>query len=209
MQHPLSPAFQYFDRAVFAFVNAQRDMLPPDKVSHLIAMAAHGCDSLTEALDTLAKSDWKGNGDLVHKVRTLRHRNVLKRVRNADLHGHPLPVCVLGIDTFEMRSAPGKPVQLQSSHGVGVQVQFEGMRPKKRWNPKDHKHADIKNIDCAIHWGCREGELTVYDPSTSSTVRLLPAIGEYLADCQALFRAVPRENLPPDEPTADGRKSEQ
>lgn len=50
----MNPALlRYFDRAVWAFRNANNDSLPLNAKSHLIAVSLHACQSLKESLEHL------------------------------------------------------------------------------------------------------------------------------------------------------------
>ncbi|MBX3097825.1 MAG: hypothetical protein KF812_13300, partial [Fimbriimonadaceae bacterium] len=130
----------YFERAVFTFNNACNPEAEPRIRAMLTAFCVHACQSLREALQRLADKE-PGNGEkLIKAVADLPFAALIEEVRNHDIHGSPIPVCDPTVISSMWVANPDKPMQLTSSHGVGVTVQMHGAKPKVKLSPKDQKH---------------------------------------------------------------------
>ncbi len=160
---------RYWERVVFTFNHLHDLKTEPPMKAMLTAFCIHATQSVTEALLKLAEV--RKDDDLKASVESLQYSQLLEHVRNHDLHGNPIPVCD---DKWNFVIATGgkKPMTLTSSHGVGVQVQMHGAKPKVRLSKKDQKHGKFSPGD-AISFQCSEGVLGVYDASTSQTYDLL------------------------------------
>jgi hypothetical protein len=182
-----SQARQYFHRASWALHNSTNDKLEPIVKSHLMAMAVHACQSLREHLDYLAAE--KTHAELNAALKILPHAQLIENIRNMDLHGWPLPICDPRVIEAAMVSKPGQPVQLTSSHGVGVSLQMHGPKPKVRRTRKDLreslKHANV-TFEHTVSWQCDNGRLIVHDFSTGKDYLLLEVLRSFLQQCEAL-----------------------
>ncbi len=190
---------QYFDRAAWALHNAGNDALPLSVKSHLTAAAVHACQSLKESLDQLIEEEGSDT-QLAEAIKTLPHTEFIENVRNMDLHGWPLPVCDPKVNMVAMVSKPGKPITLSSSHGVGVSMQMDGLKPKVHRTPKDLKHGQVTIGGATVSYGCIDGKLIVHDFSTKKDYVLLSALRSFLKRCHPLIKdRMPATNAPTEE----------
>jgi hypothetical protein len=180
-----SHAHQYFHRAAWALHNATNAQLEPIVRSHLTAMAVHACQSLKERLDQLAADT--ADELFATALKNLPHTQLIENTRNSDLHGWPLPVCDPRAVSMTMVSKPGHPIQLMSSHGVGVSLQMHGPAPKVRRAPKDLKHANVTFAQ-AVSYQCEGGKLFVHDFCTGKNYLLLEVLDAFLQQCQPLVQ---------------------
>lgn len=160
---------RYWKRVVFTFNHLHNLKTEPHMRAMLTAFCVHATQSVTEALRKLAEV--RKDDNLKASIDALEFSPLLERVRNHDLHGNPIPVCDDKWN-FVIATSGKKPMTLTSSHGVGVQVQMHGAKPKVRLSKKDQKHGKFSPGD-AISFQCNEGVLGVYDASTSKTYDLL------------------------------------
>lgn len=179
---------QYFDRAAWALRNATNDALESNVKSHLSAMAVHACQSLQESFDQAAGQETDGDKSLAAAMKDLPHANLIKNIRDMDLHGWPLPICDPKVHMVAMVSKPGHPIELSSSHGVGVSMQMDGLTPKVHRAPKDLKHATVTLGGATVSYGCDEGKLIVHDFSTGKDYLLLGVLRSFLERCHALIK---------------------
>ena len=184
MNHPV---IQYFDRAAWALHNAGNDALPLSVKSHLTAVAVHACQSLRESLDQLVEEEGSDT-QLAEAIKALPHTEIIENVRNMDLHGWPLPVCDPKVQVVAMVSKPGKPITLSSSHGVGVSMQMDGLKPKVHRTPNDLKHGKLTIGGATVSYGCIDGKLIVQDFSTGKDYFLLDALRSFLKCCHPLLK---------------------
>lgn len=103
-------------------------------------MAVSACQSLREALDQLAEDETQPNPKLKTAISKLPHVHLIENIRNMDLHGWPLPICDPKVRMVAMVSKPGKPIELSSSHVVGVSLRMAGVKPKVHRTPNRVKH---------------------------------------------------------------------
>lgn len=207
----MNPAvLQYFDRAHWAFHNANNDSLPLKVKSHLIAVSLHACQSLKESLDQLTEENIDDT-TLATTINSLPHTEVIENIRNMDLHGWPIPICNPKVTMFEMVSKPGHPIELSSSHGVGVAMQMSGVKPKVYRTRKDLKHANVKFGGATVSFGCINGKFVVYDFSTKKEYLVLDILRSFLHSCELLFKdRMPQASAPqePSNPPAKVPKSD-
>ena len=202
---------QYFDRAAWALHNAGNDALPLKVKSHLIAAAVHACQSLKESLDQLVEEEGSDT-QLAEAIKKLPHTEIIENVRNMDLHGWPLPVCDPKVHMVAMVSKPGKPITLSSSHGVGVSMQMDGLKPKVHRTPKDLEHGKVTIGGATVSYGCINGKLIVHDFSTGKDYALLDALRSFLKRCHPLIKdRMPATNAPTEEaresPKSDAKET--
>lgn len=179
--------FQYFDRAMWALHNATNDALDPRTKCHLTAVTVHACQSLKESLDQVIGEDTSGDVELAAAIRDLPHAKLIENIRNSDLHGWPLPTCNPKLQSMEMVSKPGHPIELSSSHGVCVSIQMDGLKPKVHRAPKDLKHGTITLGGATVSYGCNEGNLIVHDFSVGKDYLLLGVLRSFLKCCHSLI----------------------
>lgn len=180
-------AVRYFDRAAWALENAINEPQPAVK-SHLTAAAVHACQSLKEALDQLLQEK-SGDSQLMAAIKKLPHTELIENIRSMDLHGWPLPVCDPKVRMVVMVTKPGQPVALSSSHGVGVAIQMDGLRPKVHRAPKDFKHGTVTIGGATVSYGCDQGKLIVHDFSTDKDYFLLDVLKAFLHRCYPLIKS--------------------
>lgn len=190
--------YQYYDRADWARHNATNDALEPNVKSHLIAMAVSACQSLREALDQVAEDETQPNPKLKTAISNLPHVHLIENIRNMDLHGWPLPICDPKVRMVAMVSKPGKPIELSSSHGVGVSIQMAGLKPKVHRTPKDIKHGKVAFGGATVSYGCEAGKLFVHDFSTGKDYLLLGVLQSFLQACYALIKDKTRTEAVPE-----------
>lgn len=184
----------YFDRATWAFHNAQNEKLPPKVKSHLTAVAVHACRSLKESLDQIAE-DAPGDAELAAAVRTLPHGELIENIRNMDLHGWPLPICDPKIQMVAMVSKPGHPIELSSSHGVAVTMRMDGLAPRIQRTPKDFKHGTATVGGATVSFACVDGKMIVHDFSTDKDYELLAVLRAFLEECHPIITSrLPKPN---------------
>ena len=179
-------AVHYFDRAGWAFHNAQNDKLPLKVKSHLTAVAVHACQSLKESLDQIAQ-DNPGDTELVAAIKSLPHTELIENIRNMDLHGWPLPICDPNVRMVAMVSKPDQPIELSSSRGVAVTMRMDGLTPRVQRTPKDFKHGTAAIGGATVSFGCDEGKLIVHDFSTDKDYVLLDVLRAFLEKCHPII----------------------
>lgn len=190
--HPF--VLQYFDRAAWAFHNANNDSLPLNVRSHLIAVSLHACQSLKESLDQLTEEDGDDTA-LATTIKNLPHTEVIENIRNMDLHGWPIPICDPKVTMSVMVSKPDKQIQLSSSRGVGVALQMDGVKPKVHRSRKNLKHAKVKFGGATVSYGCTDGKFIVHDFSTDKDYVVLDVLRSFLSSCQSLIeQRMPQDN---------------
>lgn len=167
---------RYWERVVFTFNHLHNLKTEPPMKAMLTAFCIHATQSVTEALGNLAED--RKDDNLKAALDALEFAQLLEHVRNHDLHGNPIPVCDDKAN-FVISTSGKKPMTLTSSHGVGVQVQMHGAKPKARLSKKDQKHGKFSPGD-AISFQCSDGILGVYDASSSKTYDLLRLLERHL-----------------------------
>jgi hypothetical protein len=183
----MSHAAHYFDRAIWAFMNAKNDKIALNAQSHLCAAAIHACQSLKESLSLIMEEN-PDDEALRLAVKGLPHSELIENIRNTDLHGWPLPICSPNLTSMMMVSKPGKPVKISSSQGVPVQVQFSGMSPKVT-NP-NRKAANVQFGGATVVFGCDNGRFTVHDFSTNRAYFLLNVIEIFLKAAHPIVQSL-------------------
>ena len=181
-------AIQYFDRACWALRNATSDALPLNVKSHLAAFAVHACQSLKESLEQLAL-DHPNDVGLAQEVKELPHSEIIGNVRNLDLHGWPLPICDPKRTMVAMVTKPDQPIELSSSHGVGVTLQLDGLTPRVSRTPKVMKHGKVSIGGSTVSIGCHQGTLVVHDFSTTKDYVLLIVLRTFLEKCHSIIKS--------------------
>lgn len=189
---------RYFERAVFAFNNACNPEAEPRIRAMLTAFCLHACQSLREALDSLAKAEPKTDEKLRKAVAKLPFAALIKDVREHDIHGHPLPVCDPNTVSSMVMSRVGSPVQLTVSDGAGIQIQMHGAEPvvTKSGDPSKAELTPGQTIS----YHCVDGELGVWDYRTQTTYKLLGVLEMFLKDAHDLLLSVAESRgvgLPP------------
>ncbi len=183
----MNAALQYFDRAAWALQKATNDDLPLNVKSHLTAVALHACQSLKESLGQMLEGD-NNDPELAAAIENLPHTELIENLRNMDLHGWPIPICDPQVHMVAMVSKPGQPVELSSSHGVGVSMQMEGLTPRAHRSPKDLKRATVSFGGATVSYGCDQGKLLVHDFSTGKDYFLLGVLKSFLQRCHPLLK---------------------
>lgn len=172
---------EYLRRALIAFGTARYPEHPPVVRTNMLALCLHACCSLHEALEATFGED----EEMKARVAALPHRALLKRVRDHDIHGHPLPVCEPNT-SCALLYAGKKPIRFESSNRVEVSIQL-GRKPLVRTSPKSPKHARAIMGDAVI-MRCAKGELYVQDPSCSKgSLHLMTLMSAYLGTAKVLL----------------------
>ncbi|MHC4416309.1 MAG: hypothetical protein ACYS0G_13600 [Planctomycetota bacterium] len=183
----MDAALQYFDRAAWALHNATNDSLPLNVKSHLTAVALHACQSLKESLAQMLEGD-NDDPELAAAIKNLPHTELIGNVRNMDLHGWPIPICDPQVRMVAMVSKPDQPIELSSSHGVGVSMHMDGLKPRVHRSPKDLKRGTVSIGGATVSYGCDQGKLIVHDFSTGQDYFLLGVLRSFLQRCHLLLK---------------------
>lgn len=191
----------YFERALFAYNNAAGEGIDPYSKGMLTAFCLHACQSFRESLEQFSTS--RTRQDLFDTIQNLPFLGLIQEMRNQDLHGYPIPVCLPGVHSHVLRANPAKPMRLSSSHGVGVNVQLIGMQPKVTLMPKDQKHGKF-TLGSAIGFSCIDGVLYVRDYSKQVDLQVLNLLYEFLNESSELLtNIVDTYRTPTPEPQPD------
>lgn len=182
---------RYFERAVFAFNNACNPEVEPRIRAMLTAFCLHACQSLREALDSLAKAEPKTDEKLRKAVAKLPFAALIKDVREHDIHGHPLPVCDPNTTSTMVISRVGSPVQMTCSDGAGIQIQMHGAEPVVTKSGDESKAKLSPGQTVSYH--CVDGDLGVWDYRSQTTYKLLGVLGMFLKDAQTLVVSVAQQ----------------
>lgn len=183
----LKRAIAYLDRAGFAYNNAIAEELNPEARSMITAFCLHACQSLRESLEQFA--ELRSRNEMLESVRNLPNAPVIQDLRNQDLHGYPLPVCLPGGVSHMLQSDPKRPMKLSSSDGVSVGVQLIGVQPKVRLSPKKQNRGKF-TMGSAMGYSCIDGVLFVRDFSRQQDLNVLAILYEYLIASEALVAAL-------------------
>jgi len=128
---PLNPEVDglrvYFNRAVIALHAASEPELNPEIVGMLISSCLHSCHSCIEMLQRLSSD----NPNHIRKLRYVRYRNLIKKMRDLDIHGNPIPTCHPGVSFGSLVSSK-HPITLSSSNNMAISVQMRGAQPVVR-----------------------------------------------------------------------------
>ncbi|MCK6631307.1 MAG: hypothetical protein L6Q31_02910 [Fimbriimonadaceae bacterium] len=182
---------RYFERAVFAFNHASNADAEPTVRAMLTPFCLHACQSLREALDSLAKAQPETDEKLREMVAKLPFAALIKDVREHDIHGHPLPVCDPNTVSTMVMSRVGSPVQMTCSDGAGIQIQMHGAEPVVT-KPGDPSKAKLSPGQ-TVSYHCVDGDLGVWDYRTQTTYKLLGVLGMFLKDAQTLVVSVAQQ----------------
>lgn len=183
----MDAALQYFNRAAWALHNATNDSVPLNVKSHLTAVALHACQSLKESLVQMIEGD-NDDPELAAAIKKLPHTELIENVRHMDLHGWPIPICDPQLRMVAMVSKPTQPIELSSSHGVGVSMHMDGLKPRVHRSPKDLKHGTFSIGGATVSYGCDQGKLIVHDFSTDKDYVLLGVLRSFLQRCHPLLK---------------------
>jgi len=168
-------AAQYFDRAAWALQSATHADVKDMVRSHLLAVALHGCDSLRESLTHLAAND----ETLAASVRQLPHANLIENLRNADIHGPPLPVCNANWNVVYMQAKPNKPIELSTEKSGRAVMKLDGLKPK---------HWGAVSYGKTISIGCQGEMLIARDFSTGKSEPVVEVLKAFLRACHPLIK---------------------
>jgi hypothetical protein len=176
-------AIRYFERAASVFPQRDREITPEQR-SMLLAFCVHACQSFMEACDAALEIDKGTDPQVRDAVKNLPHRHLIDSVRNSDIHGHPIPVCVPGKRVQSIVTGLGKPMRITSRPGVAVSVMFDphSPRPIVRRSPNKLNKGDWKPGTQTISWVCDGERLLVHDFSTSKDIELTAALHEFLIE---------------------------
>jgi hypothetical protein len=131
---------RYWERAIFSYRQASRGDIDAVHRAMFTAFCVHACQSLVEGIKKLIEVGGETGIEVVG-LDKLPFTPLIERMRHHDLHGNPIPVCSPGV-VFSRATSGMKPMQLTSSHGVGVTVQILGAAPKVRLSRKDQEHGE-------------------------------------------------------------------
>lgn len=190
MSGPWSPEAdavrQYWNRASFALLQAEREDIPAEARAMFTAFCCHACQSLKEAIDHVREMQDELGVNLP-KAASQPYEKLVERMRNLDLHGRPIPACERGVD-FQLSVSGRDPARLTSSDSVCISVQF-ACRPKVTRAPKDQSKANFTPGDGLTYVG-KDGKLMVSDPASGRAVDALAALREHLLSFEEVLPAL-------------------
>lgn len=159
--------------------------------TRFLAACIHDCAAFCELLEIIkvdttdsVKNLRQTLESLPKEISKLPHASLIEKLRNVDLHGHPLSPCAQGSQYQETNTRPTKPTKISSSGPEAIMLLDEG-RLKQRTFPKTASEAGVE-FGSAVTVTCSDGVIWVSE-ANQRAYQLPSVLKEFLKAAEELM----------------------
>lgn len=150
----------------------------PEVRTSLISACLTSIDSFIECLHS-EDLNWSSLSETdLKSIHSLPYAKMLRCLRNADVHGNPIPICSAEEVNFRMGFKPGKSLRLTAGPGQAVNVSFRDYKPSLARSKNRSLDGKVE-YSGAVIVTCQSGELFCLEPGTERHVHVMTAIRSF------------------------------